>query len=123
MKKISAIVATIATSALIPLSALAQINIQNAPKGIRSFEGFLGVFDLLITWIFTILLVLAVIFIILAAFQYLTAGGEEEKIKQAHQKIIYAIVAIAVAFLAQGVSFVVAQLLNTGGNAGVNLSG
>ena len=122
MKKISSILAIVATASLAPLSALA-VNLQTAPKGIRSFEGFLGVFDLLITWIFTILLVLAVIFIILAAFQYLTAGGEEEKIKKAHQKIIYAIVAIAVAFLAQGVSFVVAQLLNQGGNAGVNLNG
>ena len=120
MKKISTLIAFTA-SALSPLSAFA-VTIQQAPKGVRSFEGFLSIFDTLITWLFTILLVLAVIFIILAAFQYLTAGGEEEKIKKAHQKIIYAIVGIAVAFLAQGISFVVGQLLNSG-NAGVNLGG
>ena len=120
MKKISTILA-VAASALLPLTAGA-VNVQQLPQGVRSFEGFLNIFDTLITWIFTILLVLSVIFIILAAFQYLTAGGEEEKIKQAHKKIIMAIVAIAVAFLAQGVSFVVAQLLNSG-NAGVNLNG
>lgn len=123
MKKISSLFALVTTSVLLPLSASAiSTSVQQQSKGVTSFEGFLGIFDLLITWIFTILLVLAVIFIILAAFQYLTAGGEEEKVKQAHQKIIYAIVAIAVAFLAQGVSYVVAQLLNTGGGAGVVLN-
>lgn len=118
MKKITTLLAFAATLAT-PALALAQITgVQRPPPGIRSFEGFLDVFDTLITWLFTILLVLAVIFIILAAFKYLTAGGEQEKIAGAHKMIIYAIVAIAVAFLAQGVSFVVGQLLNSG-NAGV----
>lgn len=118
MKKFSTILA-VATVALLPTLALAiDIPTQGVPAGIRSFQGFLDVFNTLITWIFTLLLVLAVIFIIFAAFKYLTAGGEDEKIKSAHKMIVYAVVAIAVAFLAQGVSFVVAQLLNSGG-AGV----
>ncbi len=96
-----------------PTGAASQL-----PTGIKNFNGFLSVFDTLILWLFTILLVLAVFFIIMAAFKYLTAGGDEEKIGNAHQLIIYAVVAIGVAFLAQGISFVVGQLLNTGG-AGV----
>jgi uncharacterized RDD family membrane protein YckC len=63
---------------------------------------------------FIILLVLAVLFIIMAAFSYMTSGGDEEKVAGAHKKVIYAVVAIAVAFLAQGVSFVVASLLGQG---------
>lgn len=122
MKKILIRLSAIATGAFLPIVASAA-TIQKLGPGVKSFEGFLGIFDTLITWLFTILLVLAVIFIILAAFQYLTAGGEEEKIKQAHKKIIFAIVAIAVAFLAQGVSFVVAQLLNSGQGGAVNLTG
>ncbi len=80
--------------------------------GIRNFEDVVGIIERLTNWIFIILLVLAVLFIILAAFSYLTAGGDEEKVSGAHQKIIYAVVAIAVAFLAKGVSFIVAQLLS-----------
>lgn len=79
--------------------------------GIRRFEDIVALIERLTNWIFIILLTLAVLFIILAAFSYLTAGGDEEKVASAHQKIIYAVVGIAVAFLAQGVSFVVARLL------------
>jgi hypothetical protein len=91
--------------------AFAQGNLQGPPPGITSFQGFIDVFDRIIQWLFIVLMILAVIFIILAAFSYLTAGGEEEKVKSAHQKIIYAVVAIAVAFLARGVQYVVSELL------------
>jgi hypothetical protein len=76
--------------------------------GIGDIEDLLGTIT---DWLFTFLLILAVIFIILAAFSYLTSGGSEEKVKSAHQKVIFAIVAIAVAMLAKGVQFVVAELL------------
>lgn len=116
MKKITTIVSSVLALSL-PALAFAQIN---PPQGIRSFGGFLNVFDTFISWIFTILLVLSIIMIIFAAFQYLTAGGDEEAVKKANKKIVFAVIAIAVAFLAQGISFVVGELLNTGG-AGVSL--
>jgi hypothetical protein len=120
MKKFTNIVAIVALAAL-PLTSFAAINIPNqgqVPQGVTSFGGFIEIFKTLITWIFTLLLIFAVLFIIMAAFTYLTAGGDEEKVQKAHQKIIYAVIAIAVAFLAQGVSYVVGELLNSGG-AGV----
>ena len=98
-----------------PMAALAiDIPATSPPAGIRSFEGILGVMDTVIRWMFTILLIVAVIMIIVAAFLYLTAGGDEEKVGKAHKYIINAVIALAVAFLAQGVSFVVAQLLGQG---------
>jgi hypothetical protein len=83
--------------------------------GIRRFDDIVAVIERLTNWVFIILLVLAVLFIIMAAFSYLTAGGDEEKVAKAHQKIIYSVVALAVAFLAKGVSFIVAQLLGQSG--------
>ncbi len=115
MKKITSYV--IMGLQLLPLLAFAQqggagfTGTQALPQGIRSFEGFIGVFNTLINWIFTILLILAVIFILMAAFKYLTAGGDQEKIGVAHKMLIYAIVAIAVALLAQGIRFIVGQLV------------
>ncbi len=115
MKKKILAISAIAFVAFMPLAAMAiDIPTTTPPPGIRSFEGVLGIFDTVIRWLFTILLVVAVLMIIWAAFAYLTSGGDEEKVKAAHQRIIYAVVAIAVAFLAQGVSFVVAQLLGQG---------
>lgn len=97
-----------------PIIALAQFdpNVVIAPTAtVTKFGDFIAIFNTLISWMFTILLILSVIFIILAAFKYLTAGGDEEKIKKAHQMIIYAVVGLVVAFLAQGIRLVVAQLL------------
>jgi uncharacterized membrane protein len=60
---------------------------------------------------FLILLTLAIIFIIIAAYKYLTAGGDESKVSSAHKTLIYALVAIAVGLLAQGLVYLVAELV------------
>jgi len=113
MKKISSL---ILGSLLLPMMTFAaEFDIPGqtggTTVGIRRFEDLVAIIERLTNWVFIILMVLAVLFIILAAFAYLTAGGDEEKVGKAHQRIIYAVVALAVAFLAKGVSFVVAQLL------------
>lgn len=64
----------------------------------------------LTNWMFTFLLLIAVIMIIYAAFLYLTSGGGEE-VGKAHKMIVYSAVAIAVATLAQGVVTVVQKLV------------
>ncbi len=115
MKKTLLALSTIAMVGLTPLAAFAvDIPATTPGPGIRSFEGILNVLDTVINWMFTLLLVMAVVMIIYAAFSYLTAGGDEEKVGKAHKAIIYAVVAIAVAFLSKGISFVVAQLLGQG---------
>ena len=62
-----------------------------------------------VKWIYTIFFVVAVVFILFAAFNYLTAGGQPEKIKTAHTMLIWAIVAIAIALL----SVAAAQIIRT----------
>ena len=53
-------------------------------------------------WIFYILIGVAVLFIVIAGLQYVTAQGDPEKIKLAGQKVLYALVGIIVASLAKG---------------------
>ncbi len=114
MKKVVTFISLLVVS-FMPMAALAiDIPATTPPPGIRSFEGILGVMNTIIDWLFTALMVFAVIMIIYAAFSYLTAGGDEEKISKAHKTIVYAVVAIAVAFLSRGISFVVQQLLGQG---------
>lgn len=62
-------------------------------------------------WMFTILLVLATIFVIIAAYKYLIGSTNPEEIKKAHKMLIYTAVALIVAFLARAISFLVQQLL------------
>ena len=95
--------------ALLPFLAFAQI--QTAPTQPLTIERVLNILNTLINWLFTILLVVATFMIFYAAYLYLTAAGSEDKVKSANNTLIYAAVAIAVAFVAQGVRFLVEQLV------------
>jgi len=99
-------VSFLATSAVLftPFLAGAQPTLPTAGQtGIQNYGALTTKFDVIGNWMFGILLFLAVIFIIYAAFLYLTSGGVEEKTKQAKDYIIYAVIAIAVAILAKGI--------------------
>lgn len=101
-----------------PVLASAQANIPDPGETVLA-GGPGGVVDLIriiTNWMFTILLVLAVVFILLAAYKYLMSGGGEE-VGAAHKMLLYAVVAIAVAFLAKGIVFVVAELVTSGGGS------
>ncbi len=62
-------------------------------------------------YLFQIGIPIAVIMIIYAAFLYLTASGNPEKISKAHKTLIYALVGLAILFLAWGLTSLVKELL------------
>ncbi|PIT93371.1 MAG: hypothetical protein COU06_00160 [Candidatus Harrisonbacteria bacterium CG10_big_fil_rev_8_21_14_0_10_38_8] len=113
---------SIAILALTPVMVSAQASVPSADDTILA--GGLGGIELLIiriaNWMFTLLLVLAVLFIILAAYKYLLSQGGDG-VKEAHKMLVYAAVAIAVAFLARGIVFVVEQLVSSGGSSGSSI--
>lgn len=113
------------TASLAAHVASAQQQFEVIPDPGRTIfrEGPTGVVRLLesiTNWAFVILLVLAVLFIILAAYKYLFSGGSDEAVETAHKMLIYAVVAVAVAFLAKGIIFVVRNLVAPGGGGGGN---
>jgi len=62
-----------------------------------------------VQWTYTIFFAVAVIFILIAAFSFLTAKGNPEKINSARSQIMWACVAIAIALISVGA----AQIINT----------
>ncbi len=64
---------------------------------------------------YTSFFIFAVIFILVAAFKYLTAAGEPEKIKTAHKMLIWAAVAIAIALIAVGATQIIKSFLGGDG--------
>ena len=101
---------------LLPAISLAQpIANPTGGSGVTSpINSVTGVQDLLnrvLRIMYVIFFIIAAIFIVLAAFKYLTAQGDEEKVGEAKKMLIYAIVAIAVALIATGVSSVVGGVL------------
>jgi hypothetical protein len=123
---------TAAALFLVPSAALAQTGditqdcsgpipcYQNTLLG-QGSDGLSGISAIIVTvanWMFILLLVLAVLWIIIAAYKYLFSGGAEEAVSSAHKMIIYAAIAIAVAMLSKGVVFIVRELVTSGGNVG-----
>ncbi len=56
----------------------------------------------LMNWMFAILLVVAAIFIIVAAYTFVTASGDPDKTKTARNFVLYALIGVLVAFAARG---------------------
>ena len=83
--------------------------------GITDYASVIKLIKNITSWLFGILLVAAVLFLIYAAFLYLTSGGDEEKTKKAKSYVIYAIIAVAIGILAYSIVALVGSLV-TGGN-------
>jgi len=63
-------------------------------------------------WLFVALIALSMVFIVIAAFHYLTSGGDPEKSKKATSMILYAAIAVGVALLARAIPLIVISFLN-----------
>jgi hypothetical protein len=88
----------------------------SVPQGqITSLQGVLQLLCTVFAWAFYFLIVLAVIFIIVAGFKYLTAAGDPEKVKAAGTMLIYTAVAIGVALLARAVPLIIGSFLGASG--------
>jgi uncharacterized membrane protein len=112
-----------AIALMAPLFASAQM--QNAPisapgniNSINQITGSAGIICVIINWIFWLLIVLTIIFVLYAAFLYLTAGGDPERVKSASHTLLYAAVAVIVALIAKGLPLIVSGFIG-GGLSGV----
>jgi|SRR3989344_5226943 len=95
-----------------PGAAFAAAKLLPPPTPIKSIDDIILAITKLLTWVFTIFFLVAAIVIVLAAYNYLTAGGNEEKISTAKKQLTWAIVAIAIALVARGIEFVVKELVS-----------
>ena len=66
-------------------------------------------------WFFGIVIMIAVIMIIAAGFNYVISAGNEAKVKTAMNLLIYALVGVAIALLAKGLIYLICTLLNVAG--------
>ena len=113
LRKISLLLPLLVVS-LLPLVALGttHTDIGTTPDvGITDLAGVNTALDNVFAILQTALFALVAIFVVIAAFQYLTAQGDPEKTKTAKNMIIYAIVALGIALIAGGVKGIVANIL------------
>src|SRR3989344_2506830 len=109
MNKLALKLAATAT-AFMPSVAFGQS--QSPPTDIvTTGEDLENVLETVRDWFFTVFVVLAVIFLIWAAFLYLTAAGNDTKFGKAKNALIYAIIAIIVALLAGSLTSLLENVL------------
>ena len=85
---------------------------METPEELISTPGdIIDLIDNIGNWIFTIVLSLAAIFLIVAGWLFVTAGGNPENVAKARQMLINALIGVAVALGAKGLVAVVGALL------------
>lgn len=114
MKKALYILPLLVLSALAITSGAGAISVENPQTVNVTTEGALGILNYVMRITYTVFFIIAVIFLLIAAFGYLTAGGDPAKVKKATNRLIYGIVAIAVALIATGIRALVQSFISTG---------
>lgn len=74
-------------------------------------------FENIADWLFSILLIIAVIFLIVAAFYFVTAQGDPERLSKARNMVLYALIGVLIAFAARGLVLLVETIV--GGGRGI----
>jgi hypothetical protein len=97
-----------------PALTLGQGNFgTNVPTtNITSLSAVESVITKIVNWLTGLFFVAAILFIFYAAFLYLTAAGDEDKVHKAKNQLMYSIVAIAVALLAGTMRYIVQSILS-----------
>jgi len=80
------------------------------PDGPESGSALVVIVQNVTNWVFIALLLTASIFIIFAAFQYLTGGGDPTAVSEARRKLMYAAIAVVVGTLAKAIPLAVRSI-------------
>ena len=100
-KIISALI--LASLLVMPVIGLA---VDEAPE-----VDFWEALDRITNYLFAILLIIAVIFLIVAAIYFVTARGDAEKIKSARDMVLYALIGVIVGVLAKGLVIFIREMI------------
>lgn len=99
--------ATVVGFSVLPVIALAQGGVVTARPGVPDSVAPTGAGNLtnlflnLVGWFEVLVWAMAVVMILFAALQFLTAAGNEEKVTTARRSLIWGLVGVAVALLAR----------------------
>ena len=84
---------------------------KTLPAGPQNAANLVAILDVIVDWVFAIVMIFAIIFIVLAALQFIQGGGDPTAVGEARRKLLYAAIGIAVAVMAQGIPVVVRNII------------
>lgn len=83
--------------------------------GQETIGGWVNILITIVKWFYTIIFIIAVLFILLAAWNFITSKGDPTKTKTARGQLLWAVIGIAVALISYTIIFFVRSALVTGG--------
>lgn len=92
-------------------------DVPTAEAPIKNPAQITGLFNEILFWFSAIFWIAAVGFVFYAAYLYLTAGGDTERVKRAQKQLMYAVIAIVIGLMAQGLPALIKAFLSLGGGA------
>jgi heme/copper-type cytochrome/quinol oxidase subunit 2 len=101
-------------------SVIANAQTTAPPATVQTAQELTDLICNFIAYFFWIILVISVIMVLLAAFDYVTAGDDTEKTSRGRKRLTYAAVGIAVALIATGFPAIVSSLFPQAPNANIN---
>ena len=81
------------------------------PAGPQTAGAVLTIIESIANWTFAIFLAISVIFLLWGAFEFVTGEGNPEKVSSAKKRLLYAVIGITLAFLANSVDDVLRSIL------------
>ncbi len=94
--------------AIVPL-AIAQEELPTIQ--VKNVDDVIKIINNVASWMYRIILAVAGIFVLMAAFTFFSAGEKTENVKKARNQIYYAVIALIVAVLAFSITKIVTSVL------------
>jgi hypothetical protein len=82
-----------------------------APTGPQAGGGVLNIITNLTNWLFVGFMLLAVVIIIFASWQFISSSGDPQNVAKARSKLLWAVIAIVIAVISGGIPVVVKMVL------------
>ncbi len=92
-------------------SAAGELCKPPAKCPIKNPDTILNILNKIVRYVYAAFFIVAIIFIIIAAFNFLTAQGDPEKIKGARAQILWACVAIAIALISVAAAQIIQKFI------------
>jgi hypothetical protein len=93
--------------------SLAQTTAEQLAEGspIKEPKDIFRILSKVVSYAYTVFFIVAVLFILIAAFNFLTAKGDSAKVQSARSQITWAVVAIAIALISVGAAQIIKSFI------------
>jgi hypothetical protein len=85
--------------------------LECTPTGPTSGIAILNLIESITDWIFAGFMILAVLMIVLAGWQFISSAGDPQSFAEARSKLFWALIAIVIAVFAKGIPVVLRSIL------------